>query len=260
MREVSTMSEPQPKITPAAPLLSVQNITKDYAGHDRASTRVLHGVSIDLTAGRFVAIMGPSGSGKTTLMRCAAGLEVPTTGDVRLLDWPLSQLSDTRRTLVRRQHAAFVFQDYTLLPTLDVWHNVAVTHLIARRPPPKKRIATVLESLGLAAHHRAYPEKLSGGQQQRVAIARALVADADVIFADEPTGALDLASARAVLTALRATLDADRAILMVTHDPVAASFADDVVIMVDGRLAARLEHPHPDQVSATLLTLSRRTS
>ena len=240
------------------PVLRIEEITKTYPGRGKAAITALDGVSLELGPGRFVAVMGPSGSGKSTMLRCAAGLETPTTGTVRLLDQPLSDLSDSQRTRVRRTHAAFVFQDYTLLPTLDVWRNVAVTHLLAGRKPPRKRIAAVLEYLGLAEYAHSHPSKLSGGQQQRVAIARALVADARVVFADEPTGALDIATAQTVLDALRASVTEDRSILMVTHDPIAASRADEVVIMVDGRLATRLVSPSPDEISSALLGLSRR--
>jgi putative ABC transport system ATP-binding protein len=243
-----------------APVLRLDDVTKSYPGAGGADTRALRGVSLDLTPGRFIAVMGPSGSGKSTLLRCAAGLEIPTSGDVHLLDWPLSQLSDSQRTLVRRRHAAFVFQDYTLLPTLDVWHNVAVTHLLGGKKPPKEKIAATLQSLGIFDRRHLPPTALSGGEQQRVAIARALIADANVIFADEPTGALDIATAQTVLDALRSTVDQDRSILMVTHDPVAASRADEVLIMVDGRLALRLDAPRPDDVSAALHALSGRAA
>ena len=248
-----------PGRTVGTPVLRLDRLTKTYQSRGRTPITALDDVSLDLAPGRFVAVMGPSGSGKTTMLRCAAGLETPTTGTVHLLDEPLSELSDTRRTHVRRRHAAFVFQDYTLLPTLDVWHNVAVTHLLAGRKPPRKRIAAVLDRLGLGDHVHAHPAKLSGGQQQRVAIARALIAEARVVFADEPTGALDIATAATVLDALRSSLTAERAILMVTHDPVAAARADEVVIMVDGRLALSLHSPGPDEISSALLGLSRRS-
>ncbi len=240
------------------PVLRLDRLTKTYKGRGRTAITALDEVSLELGPGRFVAVMGPSGSGKSTMLRCAAGLETPTTGTVRLLDQPLSELSDTRRTYVRRRHAAFVFQDYTLLPTLDVWHNVAVTHLLAGRKPPRGRIAAVLDELGLAEYARSHPAKLSGGQQQRVAIARALIAEANVVFADEPTGALDIATAGTVLDALRSSVTEDQSILMVTHDPIAAARADEVVIMVDGRLAISLASPGPDKISSTLLGLSRR--
>ena len=250
------MREAEPIVSDAPPVLRVDDITKTYQQGNRPGIEALRGVTLTVPPGRFVAVMGPSGSGKSTLLRCAAGLERPTTGEVRLLDWSLSSLSDTHRTLVRRRHAAFVFQDYTLLPTLDVWRNVAVPYLLSREKPPKQKMAATLESLGLLDRRHAYPATLSGGQQQRVAIARALVAEARVIYADEPTGALDIATAQTVLDALRTAVDAGRSVLMVTHDPVAAARADEVVIMVDGRLALHLEAPTPDVISTALLELS----
>ena len=240
----------------APPVLRVDDISKTYQQGNQPGIEALRGVTLTVPPGRFVAVMGPSGSGKSTLLRCAAGLERPTTGEVRLLDWSLSSLSDAHRTLVRRRHAAFVFQDYTLLPTLDVWRNVAVPYILAREKPPKQLMAETLDSLGLLDRRHAYPATLSGGQQQRVAIARALVAEASVIYADEPTGALDIATAQTVLDALRSAVDAGRSVLMVTHDPVAAARADEVVIMVDGRLSLRLEAPTPDAISTALLELS----
>jgi putative ABC transport system ATP-binding protein len=240
----------------APPVLRVDDISKTYQQGNQPGIEALRGVTLTVPPGRFVAVMGPSGSGKSTLLRCAAGLESPTTGEVRLLDWSLSSLSDAHRTLVRRRHAAFVFQDYTLLPTLDVWRNVAVPYILAREKPPKQLMAETLDSLGLLDRRHAYPATLSGGQQQRVAIARALVAEASVIYADEPTGALDIATAQTVLDALRSAVDAGRSVLMVTHDPVAAARADEVVIMVDGRLSLQLEAPTPDAISTALLELS----
>jgi putative ABC transport system ATP-binding protein len=210
------------------------------------------GIELSVPRGRFVAIMGRSGSGKSTLLRCAAGIERTTSGTVRLAGHELTALSDTRRTLVRRDHAAFIFQDYTLLPTLDVWDNIAAPFILADRPVPRERLGRLLATLGLADRARERPQRLSGGEQQRVAIARALAVDADVIFADEPTGALDGQTGRTVLGQLRRVVDAQRSVVMVTHDPLAASFADEAVILADGRITDRITEPSASRLTAAL--------
>ncbi|MGH3501164.1 MAG: ABC transporter ATP-binding protein [Nocardioidaceae bacterium] len=248
-------AKPSTTASPTEPVVLVEQATKTYGGGD-AEVQAVRGVDLMIPRGRFLAIMGPSGSGKSTLLRCAAGLESLTTGTATLLGRDLTTLSETGRTLLRRSHAAFVFQDYTLLPTLDVWHNVAVPFTLAGRVPPVTRIEEIFHTMGLAGRQRELPHQLSGGQQQRVAIARALAADADVIFADEPTGALDSATARVVLAELRSVIDRNRSMLMVTHDPVAASHADEVLFLLDGRIAKRLDAPTADDVTMTLLQLS----
>ena len=201
----------------------------------------LDGVTLAFPRGTFTAVMGPSGSGKSTLLHCAAGLDRPTSGSVRLGDTELTSLSERRLTLLRRDRIGFVFQAFNLLPSLTAAQNTALPLRLAGRRGPRARVPAALRQVGLAdrSHHR--PSQLSGGQQQRVALARALITRPEVLFADEPTGALDSRTGREVLTLLRALVDNEgTAIVMVTHDPVAASYADRVVFLVDGRVHGEL--------------------
>ncbi|MFF4060407.1 ABC transporter ATP-binding protein [Streptomyces sp. NPDC001668] len=211
------------------------------ASPDDTAVTALDDVTLAFPRGTFTAVMGPSGSGKSTLLQCAAGLDRPTSGSVTLGGTELTPLSETRLTLLRRERIGFVFQAFNLLPSLTAEQNVALPLRLAGRRVPKARIREVLQQVGLAERARHRPTELSGGQQQRVALARALVTRPEVLFADEPTGALDSQTGRQVLTLLRTMVDGEgQTVVMVTHDPVAASYADRVVFLVDGRVNGEL--------------------
>ena len=200
--------------------------------------------------------MGPSGSGKSTLLQSAAGLDRPTSGRVRLGEHELGELDEKALARLRREHIGFVFQSFNLLGALTAEQNVALPARLAGRRLPRSVVRDALERVGLGERGRHRPAQLSGGQQQRVAIARALVGKPDVVFADEPTGALDTRSGRAVLALLRATVDeGGRTLVMVTHDPSAAAWADRVVFMADGRLAGELPAPTAEAVAERLTGL-----
>ena len=223
-------------------------LTKVYG---TGNTRVvaLDDVDIAFEAGKLTAIMGPSGSGKSTLLHCMAGLDAVTGGEVRIGDTVISTLSDRDLTLLRRQRLGFIFQAFNLVPTLTAEENILLPLLLGGRSADPEWEQTVVSSLGLdeRLHHR--PDELSGGQQQRVAVARALVSRPDIIFADEPTGNLDSNSGQEVLGFLRRAVDDWRqTVVMVTHDPVAASWADSVLFLRDGRFVGRLDDPTPDLV------------
>lgn len=229
-----------------------------YKTYDDTGTAVtaLDGVTASFGAGTFTAVMGPSGSGKSTLLQCAAGLDRPTSGRVFLAGTELHAGHDTAMTKFRRTRVGFVFQDYNLLPALTVEQNVLLPSRLAGRRADHARARAVLDRLGLLDRRADLPERLSGGQRQRVAIARALIGEPAVIFADEPTGALDLRSAREVLTLLRAAVhEHGRTVVMVTHDPVAAAYADSVLFLADGRLAGSLSAPTAEAVAERLAHL-----
>ncbi|MET8308795.1 ABC transporter ATP-binding protein [Micromonospora sp. NPDC005173] len=226
-----------------------------YKTYDDTVT-ALDGVTATFATGTFTAVMGPSGSGKSTLLQCAAGLDRPTAGRVFIDGAELTATKDTAMTKFRRRRVGFVFQDYNLLPALTVEQNVVLPLRLAGRRADRERCRAVLEQLGLGERLHDRPEQLSGGQRQRVAVARALVTEPAVIFADEPTGALDMRSAREVLTLLRAVVhERGRTVVMVTHDPVAAAYADLVVFLADGRLAGALSAPTADAVAERLAHL-----
>nr|WP_309053678.1 ABC transporter ATP-binding protein [Streptomyces sp.] len=200
--------------------------------------------------------MGPSGSGKSTLLRCAAGLDRPTAGSVEVGGVRLDGLGERRLTLLRRDLIGFVFQSFNLLPSLTAAQNVALPLRLAGRRPSRREVREALARVGLAGRERHRPGELSGGQCQRVAVARALIARPAVLFADEPTGALDSTTSREVLDLLRALVDGDgQTVVMVTHDPVAAARADRVVLLVDGRVAGELRAPTADAVAARVAAL-----
>ncbi|MFH8444324.1 ABC transporter ATP-binding protein [Streptomyces sp. NPDC018026] len=226
----------------------VVDAVKVYGGGDTA-VRALDGVSVDFPAGRFTAIMGPSGSGKSTLMHCAAGLDTLTSGTARIGDTDLSTLDDRRLTLLRRDRVGFVFQAFNLVPTLTVAENITLPLDLAGRRGDTEWVDALIDVVGLRdrLHHR--PAELSGGQQQRVAVARAFAGRPDVVFADEPTGNLDSRSGGEVLGLLGRTVrQTGRTVVMVTHDPVAAAHADEVVFLADGRLVDRMDAPTADKV------------
>jgi putative ABC transport system ATP-binding protein len=232
-------------------VVRLESLYKTYDG----GVTALDGVTASFPAGSFTAVMGPSGSGKSTLLQCAAGLDRPTGGRVFIDGTELTATKDTAMTKFRRMRVGFVFQDYNLLPSLTVEQNVVLPLRLAGRRADRHRVRETLDRLGLGDRLGELPERLSGGQRQRVAVARALVADPAVIFADEPTGALDLRSAREVLALLRSL---QRTIIMVTHDPMAASYADSVLFLADGRLAGSLRAPTADAVAERLAHLGDR--
>ncbi|WP_235922119.1 ABC transporter ATP-binding protein [Lentzea tibetensis] len=212
-----------------------ENLTKTYGTGD-AAVPALRGVDVEFAQGTFTAITGPSGSGKSTLMHCLAGLDRPDSGQVFLGREEMTGLDDRELTRVRRDRIGFVFQSFNLVPTLTARQNILLPLELAGRRVDQPRFDEVVDELGIADRLGHRPSELSGGQQQRVAIARALVTRPAVLFADEPTGALDSRNARALLAFLRECRELT--IVMVTHDPVAASFADRVVVLGDGRLVA----------------------
>jgi putative ABC transport system ATP-binding protein len=216
---------------------------KVYGEGDTAVV-ALDDVSLDLPVGEFTAIMGPSGSGKSTLMHCLAGLDVLTSGTVLIGDTDLASLSDRERTLLRRDRLGFVFQSFNLLPTLTAEENITLPADLAGRTPDPDWLRTVVARLDLGDRLRHRPSELSGGQQQRVAVGRALINRPEVLFADEPTGSLDTKAGTELLAFLRSVVDQlGQTVVMVTHDPGAAAYADRVVFLVDGAIVEELEHP-----------------
>ena len=238
---------PPPRYRTQAAVTATE-LTKVYGG---GATKVtaLHGVSVAVPNGQFAAIMGPSGSGKSTLLHCLAGLDTATSGRVRIGDAELAGLSDGRLTRLRREAVGFVFQSFNLLPTLSAAENILLPLRLAGTRPDQAWLDRVIDLLGLAdrMHHR--PSQLSGGQQQRVACARALITRPRVIFADEPTGNLDSRSGAEVLSLLRTSVrELGQTVVMVTHDPRAASYADRVVFIADGQIVDELTAPTPELV------------
>ncbi|MFG2817542.1 ABC transporter ATP-binding protein [Streptomyces sp. NPDC048410] len=235
--------------------IRLRSVTRQY-GVGGTSVTALDQVSLAFPRGTFTAVMGPSGSGKSTLLQCAAGLDRPTSGSVTVGDTELTTLSETRLTLLRRERIGFVFQAFNLLPSLSAEQNVALPLRLAGRRPKKAQVREVLEQVGLGDRARHRPTEMSGGQQQRVALARALITRPEVLFGDEPTGALDSQTSREVLTLLRGMVDQDeQTIIIVTHDPVAASYADRVVFLVDGRVNGELIGPSAEDIAGRMTKL-----
>ena len=233
-------------------------LTKVY-GHDQTQVVALDEVSIEFVAGEFTAVMGPSGSGKSTLMHCAAALDSATSGQVYLGDTELTSLKDKALTMLRRDRIGFVFQAFNLVPTLTAYENIVLPLAIAGRRPDQAWFDTVIGTVGLRDRLTHRPSELSGGQQQRVACARALVSRPDIVFADEPTGNLDSHSGAEVLGFLRRSVDEfGQTIVMVTHDPVAASYTDRVVFLADGRVVDELRNPTAEAVLERMKTLDGR--
>jgi putative ABC transport system ATP-binding protein len=223
---------------------SARGLTKTF-GRGDTLVHALRGVDLDLPAGRFTAIMGPSGSGKSTLMHCLAGLDQPTGGTVSVAGQPLENLGDDALTRFRRDHVGFVFQAFNLLPMLTAEQNIWLPTELAGRDRSKdaqQRFAAIVETLGLTQRLGHRPSELSGGQQQRVAIARALLAGPAIVFADEPTGNLDSTSSAEVLSLLRQSVrELGQTVVMVTHEMEAARYADEIVVLADGRITERRE-------------------
>ncbi len=234
--------------TAAGAAARAENVWKVY-GTGEAEVTALRGLSLDIERGHFTAIMGPSGSGKSTLMHCLAGLDEVTKGEVYIGDTQVSGLGDRELTLLRREKVGFVFQQFNLLPTLNAQENILLPLSIAGRKPDPDWFNTVVDTIGLRDRLGHRPAQLSGGQQQRVACARALVCRPEVIFADEPTGNLDSNSGAEVLGFLRNSVrEYGQTIVMVTHDPNAASYADRVVFLADGDIVDEMRDPNAEKV------------
>ncbi len=242
---MSTTIPQQPTTTAAA---RTTGLTKVYGSGDTQVT-ALGGVSVDIERGRFTAVMGPSGSGKSTFMHCLAGLDRPTSGEVWIGDTELSRLKDDALTTLRRDAVGFIFQSYNLVPTLTALENITLPLDIAKRKVDQAWLDTVVNTVGLADRLGHKPTELSGGQQQRVACARALVSKPQIVFGDEPTGNLDSRAGAEVLSFLRRSVDEfGQTIVMVTHDPTSASYADRAIFLADGVVVDEMQQPTAERV------------
>ncbi|MEU1310637.1 ABC transporter ATP-binding protein [Streptomyces cinnamoneus] len=234
------------------------NVHKVYGSGD-AEVAALRGVNVELKKGQFTAVMGPSGSGKSTLMHCLAGLDTVTQGEVYVADVQVTGMKDKELTRLRRDRIGFIFQQFNLLPTLTAEENILLPLAIAGRKPSQDWFERVIETVGLQNRLKHRPTELSGGQQQRVACARALVSQPEVIFADEPTGNLDSQSGTEVLKFLRHSVRTlGQTIVMVTHDPNAASYADRVLFFADGQVVSELFEPTAEAVLDTMKKIDTR--
>jgi putative ABC transport system ATP-binding protein len=242
------LDHPNDIFTFTRPAARVVNATKVY-GRGEAQVRALDDVNVEFADQQFTAIMGPSGSGKSTLMHVLAGLDTLTSGQAWIGDVELGRLKERKLTKLRRNQIGFVFQSFNLVPTLTAAENISLPTRLARRKPDKAWTGRLVQVVGLQQRLDHRPAELSGGQQQRVAVARALSTEPQIIFADEPTGNLDSRSSAEILAFMRTVVDDMRqTIVMVTHDPVAASYADRVVFLADGRIVDELFHPTSDSV------------
>jgi putative ABC transport system ATP-binding protein len=245
--------EPDGPVPPAARAV---DLTKSYGGGD-AVVRALDAVSVEFAHGAFTAVMGPSGSGKSTLMHCLAGLDVPTSGRAFVGDRELGRLDDAGLTELRRDAIGFVFQSFNLVPTLTAGENITLPVDLAGAEPDPEWFDYLVHALGIADRLSHRPAEMSGGQQQRTACARALIRRPDLVFADEPTGNLDSNASAEVLTFLRRSVtEHGQSIVMVTHDPTAAAYADRVVFLGDGRVVGELAAPTADSVLGQMRTLA----
>ncbi|GAA4614986.1 ABC transporter ATP-binding protein [Actinoallomurus liliacearum] len=243
---------------PPGQVIGLDRVTKVHRTGTVAVT-ALDDVSLTVPCGAFLAVMGPSGSGKSTLLQVAAGLDTPTSGTVTVGGTDISRLDEARRTVLRRDRIGFVFQGYNLLPALTVEQNVTLPLRLAGRAPDREWIRVLVDRTGLDGVLHRRPAELSGGQQQRVAIVRALAARPDIVFADEPTGALDVRSSGDVLTLLRQIVDElGQTIVMVTHDPAAAARSHEALIMADGRIVDVIREPDASTLAARLTSLGGR--
>jgi putative ABC transport system ATP-binding protein len=244
-----------PVATAAA--VAATDVTRRY-GEGESAVDALRGVSLEVPAGQFTAVMGPSGSGKSTLMHLLAGLDTPSSGTVSVAGQDITKMKDRELTRLRRKHIGFVFQSFNLLPTLSAEENVVLPLAIAGKRPSAEEIDALIARVGLTERRDHRPAALSGGQQQRVAIARALMTRPTVLFADEPTGNLDSEAGAGILRLLRDAVDLDgQTTLMVTHDPRAAAIADRVVYLADGRVVADIADPTEGDVLAVMKAAAR---
>jgi len=249
------MLAPGVSAPPSAAVARAVHATKVY-GSGETAVRALDDVTVDFPTGRFTAIMGPSGSGKSTLMHCVAGLDTLTSGHAYIGGVELGSLSDRELTLLRRERVGFVFQSYNLIPTLTAAENITLPLRLAGAKPDQDWVDVVVDTVGLGERLGHRPAELSGGQQQRVAVARALASRPRVVFADEPTGNVDSKAGAEILDFMRrAVRDLGQTVVMVTHDPVAASYADAVLFLADGRIVDRIEAPTPSGILDRLRVL-----
>ncbi|MEV3898566.1 ABC transporter ATP-binding protein [Streptomyces anulatus] len=258
-RHTADQRQESPAATPGL-AVELRGVRRQY-GRGAGAVHALAGVDLALPRGTFTAIMGPSGSGKSTFLQCAAGLDRPSAGSVRLGGTEITGMNENELTELRRSRLGFVFQDFNLLPSLTVEQNVLLPLRLDGKRQDRRRAAAVLAQVGLADKARRRPGELSGGQQQRVAVARALVTGPDVVFADEPTGALDTGTAAEVLGLLRHAVDtAGATVVMVTHDPAAAVWADRVLFLADGVFAGGLERGSAERIAEHMRVLTARTA
>jgi len=240
----------------AAPAARAVGATRVY-GHGDAQVRAIEGIDVEFAPGAFTAIMGPSGSGKSTLMQCMAGLDRLTSGQTWIGDVELSGLSEKKITQIRRDRVGFIFQAFNLVPTLNALENIRLPLDIAGRDPEGDWMDHVIDALNLLDRLTHRPSELSGGQQQRVAAARALVSRPDIVFADEPTGQLDSQSSAELLDFMRRAADEfGQTIVMVTHEPAAASRADRILFLADGRIVDQMDDPTPGSILDRMKTLA----
>jgi putative ABC transport system ATP-binding protein len=250
-----TIAAAGPQTAPAA--ARAVGATKAY-GKGESAIRALDGIDVEFAAGHFTAIMGPSGSGKSTLMHALAGLDDLTEGRVFIGDVDLTTLNDRKLTQLRRDRLGFIFQAFNLVPTLSALENITLPMDLAGRKADRAWVDHVIGTVGLENRLRHRPSELSGGQQQRVAVARALAGRPDIVFADEPTGNLDSRTGAEILAFMRlAVRELGQTIVMVTHDPVAASYADRVVFLADGRIVDELLDPTPESVLDRMKSFGR---
>jgi putative ABC transport system ATP-binding protein len=236
---------------------SCNNLFKIYGSGD-SEVRALDDVSVTFGKGQFTAIMGPSGSGKSTLMHCAAGLDDVTNGSILIGDVEITGLKEKQLTQLRRDKVGFIFQAYNLVPTLNAIENITLPMTLAGRQPDEAWVTNVVDTVGLTNRLKHRPSELSGGQQQRVAVARALASRPDIIFADEPTGNLDSATSAEILAFMqKAARELGQTIVMVTHDPSAASYADRVLFLADGKIVDEMLAPTEDAVLARMKRFGR---
>ena len=257
----SNVAPPAPSAaTRGAAAARATGATKVYGSGDTA-VRALDGIDVEFERGRFSAIMGPSGSGKSTLMHCMAGLDSLSSGTVYIGDVELTSLSEKKLTVLRRDLIGFIFQAFNLVPTLSARENITLPLSLGGRKPEQPWLDQVIETVGLANRLEHRPSELSGGQQQRVAVARALASKPEIIFADEPTGNLDSRTGGEILSFMRrAVHDLGQTIVMVTHDPVAAGYADRVVYLVDGKVVHDMADPTPETIIEQLKHLGGSAS
>jgi putative ABC transport system ATP-binding protein len=240
---IDTLSPPN--VTVAARAIDASKVY----GSGEAEVRALNGINVSFETAHLSAIMGPSGSGKSTLLHCMAGLDRLTSGQIYLGDSEISRLGEKELTLIRRDKLGFIFQSYNLIPTLNALENMTLPLSLAGRKPDPEWLNTIVTTVRLADRLKHRPSELSGGQQQRVAVGRALLSRPEIVFADEPTGNLDSRSGAEILTFMRKAVDdLGQTIVMVTHDPIAASYADRVVFLVDGAIVDELANPDADSV------------